>query len=189
MLSDRPDMRHDIIKEEYGIVLDFLSHGHASSMNRSAVAQVLGEQHLVLLEIVPRKEATIQPGERVYIGPAKRDKVHHVAGRIPYEKLTPTAKGELDKFVEKLVTDKEAEYVKFYNTCGAISTRLHTLEILPGIGKKHMWDIINARKEKQFESFAEIKERVKLIPDPKQSIIKRIIDEIMQVDKYHLFVG
>jgi len=176
-------------REDNGIVLDFLSHGRAGSMDRSAVAQVLGEQHLTLLEVVPRKGTSVQPGETVYLGPEKRDKIHHVAGRIKYEQLTQTAKMELEKFIEKIVGEREAEYVKFFNTCGAISTRLHTLEILPGIGKKHMWDIINARKEKQFESFAEIKERVKLVPDPKQSIIKRILDEIQQVDKYHLFVG
>lgn len=176
-------------KEEYGVVLDFLSHGHAGSRDRSSVAQVLGETHLVLLEVVPRKGVTLQPGEKVYIGPSKRDQVHHVAGRIPYDKLTQTARGELDKIIEKTVDENEAKYVKFYNSCGPISTRLHTLEILPGIGKKHMWDIINARKEKPFESFADIKTRVKLIPDPRQSIIHRILDEIKQIDKYRIFVG
>ena len=176
-------------REDYGIVLDFLSHGHAGSYDRLAVAQVLGEQHLVILEVVPRKGISLQPGEKVYIGPDKREKVHHVAGRIPYEQLSQTAKGELDRLVEKIVTEREPDFVKFYNTCGPISTRLHTLEVLPGIGKKHMWDILNARKEKPFETFADIKNRVKLIPDPKQSIINRIMDEIMQTDKYRLFVG
>jgi putative nucleotide binding protein len=176
-------------REENGIVLDFLPHGPAGSRERSPIAQVLGESHLVLLEVVPRKGISLQPGEKIYIGPEKREKVHHVAGRIPYSRLSQTAKGELDDLIEKIVEEKEAEYVKFYNTCGPISTRLHTLEILPGIGKKHMWDLINARKEKPFESFADIKKRVKLIPDPKQSIINRIMDEIMQKDKYRLFVG
>jgi putative nucleotide binding protein len=180
--------KNKIMREDYGVVLDFLQHGHAGG-ERSAIAQVLGEEHLVVLEVIPRKGVSIQPGERLYIGPDKRDKVHHVAGRIPYDKLSQTARGELDRIIEKLVSDKEADFVKFYNTCGPISMRLHTLEILPGIGKKHMWDIINARKEKPFESFADIKERVKLIPDPKQSIIRRIMDEIQQLDKYHLFVG
>jgi len=63
------------------------------------------------------------------------------------------------------------------------------LEILPGIGKKHMWDIINVRKEKPFESFEDIKNRIKLIPDPKHAIIKRILEELENKDKYHLFVG
>ena len=182
-------MERRIAREENGIVLDFLKHGHTFARERFSIAQVLGEKHLILLEVVPRKGFILQPGEKVYIGPAKREKIHHVAGRIPYENLTQTARGELDKIIERIVDEREAEYVDFYNKCGSISTRLHTLEILPGIGKKHMWDLINARKEKQFESFADIKQRVKLIPDPRQSIINRIMDEIKQKDKYRIFVG
>lgn len=182
-------MQQKTPREDYGIVLDFLTHGHAGSRIRSAVAQVLGEQHLVILEVVPRKGVSLQPGEKIYIGPDKREKVHHVAGRVPYEKLSQTAKGELDRLIENIVDEREEEFVKFYNKCGPISTRLHTLEILPGIGKKHMWDIINARKEKPFESFEDIKTRVKLIPDPRESILKRIMEEIQQKDKYRLFVG
>lgn len=52
-----------------------------------------------------------------------------------------------------------------------------------------MWDIINERKVKLFESFEDIKNRVKLIPDPKQAIIKRILEELEGKDKYRLFVG
>lgn len=176
-------------REEYGTVLDFLQHGHSFSQERGAVAQVLGEKYLVLLEVVPRKEIFLKPGDRVYLGPDRRDQIHHIAGRIRMDKLTQTAKMELQAIIEKLVNEKEKEFVEFFNKCGPISTRLHTLEILPGIGKKHMWDIINARKEKPFESFADIRNRVKLIPDPRQSIIKRIMEEMEEKDKYNLFVG
>ncbi|MCD6547099.1 MAG: DUF655 domain-containing protein [Nanoarchaeota archaeon] len=176
-------------REEYGIVLDFLPHGHANSKDRIPIAQVLGEKHLILLEVVPRKGVFLKPGERVYIGPEKREKVHHVAGRIHFNKLTETAKMELENVINKLVEEREKEFVEFFNKCGPISTRLHTLEILPGIGKKHMWDILEARKEKPFESFEDIKKRVKLIPDPKQSIVRRILEELQEKDKYKLFVG
>ncbi len=176
-------------KEEYGIVLDFLPHGHASSARRGAVAQVLGEKHLILLEVVPKKGLFLKPGERVYIGPEKREKVHHVAGRVRYKQLTETAKIELQNLIEKIVEEREKEFVDFFNKCGPISTRLHTLEILPGIGKKHMWEIIEERKKQPFKSFEDIRERIKLIPDPKQSIIKRIFEEFQEKDKYRLFVG
>jgi putative nucleotide binding protein len=176
-------------REEYGIVLDFLQHGRGMSLERGAIAQVLGEKYLVLLEIVPRRDVSIVPGERIYLGPDKREKVHHIAGRIPYSKLTQTAKGELDDLIEKIVNEREKEFVEFFNKCGPISTRLHTLEIIPGIGKKLMWDIINERKVKPFESFEDMRRRVKLIPDPKQSVIKRILEELEENDKYRLFVG
>lgn len=118
-------------REEYGIVLDFLQHGLAYSARRIAIAQVIGEKHLLVLEVIPKKGLFLKPGERVYIGPDKRDKIHHVSGRIRYEALTETAKMELQNLIEKLVDEREKEFVEFYNKCGPISTRLHTLEILP----------------------------------------------------------
>ena len=65
--------------------------------------------------------------------------------------------------------------------------RMHTLELLPGLGKKHMWVILEERQIKPFESFQDIKERVKLLPDPKMSIIKRIIKELEGNEKYRIF--
>mgnify|MGYP006288145191 CR=1 FL=1 len=176
-------------REENGVVLDFLTHGHAGSNERGALAQVLGKKYLTLLEVVPRKDTFLKPGEEVYMGSGKREKIHHVAGRIPYDTLTETAKMELENIIKNYVEENEEKFVKFFNKSGSITTRLHTLEILPGIGKKHMWDIINARKEKEFESFKDIKERVKLVPDPEQAIIHRIIDELKQKDKYRIFIG
>ena len=65
---------------------------------------------------------------------------------------------------------------------------MHQLELLPGLGKKHMWEIIDARKEKEFSSFADIKKRVKLMPDPEKAIIKRITQELKGNEKHRLFV-
>ena len=52
-----------------------------------------------------------------------------------------------------------------------------------------MWEILEARKEKEFTSFEDIKKRVKLIPDPERLIVKRILAELNNEDKYKLFVG
>jgi len=65
---------------------------------------------------------------------------------------------------------------------------MHQLELLPGLGKKHMWEILDIRKEKPFESFNDIKKRVKLMPDPKKAIIKRILAEIQGKEKHRIFV-
>ena len=67
--------------------------------------------------------------------------------------------------------------------------RMHQLELLPGLGKKHMWEVIQARKGKPFESFEDIKNRVKLLPDPKQLVVKRILSELAGKEKYKIFVG
>ena len=51
-----------------------------------------------------------------------------------------------------------------------------------------MWQILEERKEKPFESFKEIKKRIKLMPDPEKIIIKRIISEIKGKEKHRVFV-
>jgi putative nucleotide binding protein len=65
---------------------------------------------------------------------------------------------------------------------------MHQLELLPGLGKKHMWEIIQAREDKPFENFVDIKARVKLMPDPEKTIVKRIISELEGNEKHHIFV-
>src|SRR3989344_5519093 len=180
-------------KEDKVIVLDFLPNGYPFDRRpmhqKTAIAQALGKEHFVLLEVVPKKGIFLQPYEGVYIGEGKRDKIHHILGKIPLEKLTETAKSELDLRLKKLVEDNEARFVNFFNKAQPINARRHQIELLPGVGKKHMWEILEIRKEKEFESFNDLKERVKLLPNPEKTIIKRILMELNNEDKHHLFVG
>ncbi len=180
-------------KEELAIVLDFLPNGYpfdTRPMHRkTAIAQALGKGYFTLLEMVPKKGVTLQPGEEIYIGEGKREHVHHVVGRIPAEKLTQTARGELEFVIKSLVEKKRDKFVDFFNNAGAINARRHQIELLPGIGKKHMWEIIEQRKEKPFESFDDLRKRVKLMPDPEKAVIRRIMKEINGEDKYRLFIG
>tara|TARA_Y100000310_G_scaffold345249_1_gene463109 strand:- start:1836 stop:2393 length:558 start_codon:yes stop_codon:yes gene_type:complete len=179
-------------REEQAIVLDFLPHGYpfdTRPMHRKTpIAQAIGKKHFFLLEVIPKREVTLQPNEEIYIGEGKRDKVHHIVGRIPFSKLTQTAKGEVEFVIKGLIKDNESKFIHFFNNAGPISTRMHQIELIPGIGKKHMWEIIEARREKDFESFEDIKERVKLIPDPEKAVIRRILDELDNKDKYKIFV-
>ncbi len=175
--------------EEYGIVLDFLPNGHPEERILSPIAQVIGEKYFTLLEVTPRRGIILNPGERVYLGPEKRERVHHIVGRIKYDKLTSTAKLELEHVVEDLVDKNEQRFIKWINTCGAVTMRLHQLELLPGIGKKHMWEILKEREKRPFESFKDIKERLPSIPDIRKAIINRIIMEIKGEDKYKVLTG
>ncbi len=180
------------IKEEHAIVLDFLPNGYANdprpSHRKTAVAQAIGIHRFVLLELVPQKDVFLQPYQKVYTGEGKREKIHHVFGKIPINKLTPTAYQELEFVITELVEEDSARFVAFFNNAQPINTRRHQLELLPGIGKKHMWQIIEEREEKEFSSFEDIRKRVKLLPDPKKTIVRRIISEIEGEDKFRLFV-
>ncbi|HLD04806.1 MAG TPA: DUF655 domain-containing protein [Candidatus Nanoarchaeia archaeon] len=179
-------------KEEEAIVLDFLPNGYSFDRRpihlKTAIAQALGKENFTILELVPKKGIFLQPYEEVYIGDGKRDKVHHVNGKIPYDKLTETAKAELEHAVAQLIKKQEARFVAFINRAQPLSTRMHILELLPGVGKKHMWEIMEQRKEGEFASFADIKGRVKLMPDPEKTIVKRILKELTGTEKHLLFV-
>ena len=182
-----PDER----KEEQAVVLDFLQYGYAfddrPSHQKTAIVQAIGVSHYALLELVPKRDVILQPHEQVYIGDGKRDKIHHIKGRLPFERLTATARAEISTVVLGLVTQDEVRFVSFFNKAQPMTTRMHQLELLPGLGKKHMWEIIEARKEKPFSDFLDIRKRVRLMPDPKSIVVKRILSELEGNEKHHIF--
>ncbi len=180
-------------KEEYAIILDYLPNGYPFDPRpihrKTPVAQAIGKSHFILLELVPKRGKNLTANQEVYMGEGKREDIHHIIGKINLDKLTQTAKLELDYVIKDLVKKNESKFVEFFNKAGPINTRRHQIELLPGIGKKHMWEIIEKREEKQFENFEDIKTRVKLMPDPETTVIKRLLMELNEEDKYKLFVG
>jgi putative nucleotide binding protein len=184
--------------EEYAIVLDYLPQGHHGGekpvYKREPVAYAIGEEFLTLIELVPRRGVSLSSHERVYIGKDERDKIEYIKKRAEYDDLTSAAKSELPYAIDEIVTKKEARFVEFFNESQAISTRLHRLELLPGIGKKLMWEIIEERKD-PFKSFDDISKRIKSLPDPKKLIVKRILLELeggerkLGKGKYKLFIA
>ncbi len=185
-------MNQDKSKEDEAIVLDFLPNGYPfdnrPSHRKTPIIQALGTKKFSLLELVPKKGELVQPNEHVYIGEGKRDKIHHINGRLAYDKLTSTARKELEFVIREIITKDQAVFIDFFNKAQPLTTRMHQLELLPGLGKKHMWEILERRDEKPFESFNDLKDRVKLLPSPRKAIIKRIISELSGKEKYKLFV-
>jgi putative nucleotide binding protein len=179
-------------KEEYAVVLDFLPNGYPlddrPSYKKSPVAQAIGKQKFTLLEIVPKAGVFLQPNEEIYIGEGKRDKVHHIAGKLEHSKLTGTGKNTLKLVIKNIVETNQKLFVGFFNNAQPLTMRMHSLELLPGLGKKHMWEIIDEREVEEFKDFADLKKRVKLMPDPEKAIIKRILQELQGNQKHYLFV-
>jgi len=176
-------------KEENAIILEYLPNGYPLEKKMMPIAQAIGEKTLVLLELVPRRGVDLKIGEKVYIGEGKRDKVYYILGRLHREKLTETAKEQLGEFIKQIVKEREKEYVEFFNKSDAINKRIHQIELLPGIGKKHMQEILKQRKEKDFESFVDMKKRIQNLPDPEKSVEKRILQELTNIERYNLFTN
>ena len=175
-------------KEEYAIVLDYLPYGYPLEGKMMPIAQAIGESNLTLLQLIPRKGITLQLKEKVYIGEGKRDKIYYILGKCPMDKLTENAKFQLEEFVDNYIKENEEKFIGFFNTSEAINTRMHQIELLPGYGKKHMNEILEARKEKEFKSFEDLKKRIPSLPDPKGAVLKRIVQELGGKERNRLFV-
>lgn len=171
--------------EEYGVVIDFLPYGKATDMRKEPLAQIIGETYYTLLEVVPKPGVILSVGERIYIGKGPRDKIERIKSKISYFELTSAARDELEKCLRKIIKSKEKEAVNFFNKCGPITLRLHQLELLPGVGKKHMLEIINEREKKPFESFEDIHRRIPFLPDPVKILTDRIIHEL-KGERYYI---
>lgn len=174
-------------REEYVIILEYLPNGYPLEKKMMPLAQAIGEINLTLLELVPRRGVELKIGEKVYIGEGKRDKIYYILGRLHREKLTEAAKNQLADFIKEIVEKKEKEFVNFFNKADAINKRIHQIELLPGLGKKHMQEILKQRQEKEFESFEEMKKRIQNLPDPKKAVEKRIFKELTHLERYNLF--
>lgn len=178
--------------EDYVLILDYLPNGRPDAPRGRAepVAYGLGEAQFSLLELIPKPGVNLATGERVYIGKdvEKRSKIAKVKGRIDYPQLSAGAHGELPYVLLELVKSQESRFIKFYNEAPPISTRYHSLELLPGLGKKTMLGIVDERRRGEFKTFDELKKRVSAIHAPDKLISHRIELELSDPhQKYHLF--
>ena len=179
--------------ESYAYILDYLPTGRQTErgFHREPLAIGVGETELKLLEIVPRPGRALTLGERVPLVGAEGAPaaVDHVRRRLGHDELTAQARNELTPTLERIVLATPDRFLKFFNEAPAVSRRFHLLELLPGIGKKTMLAIVDERKRRPFDSFADLEARVHL-KHPERLIVGRIELELSGVDdKYRLFVA
>jgi len=178
-------------REEVARVLDYLPYGRTPdtrSYQKQPLVQAVGETNFVLMEMTPKEGVVPVAGTRVYIGSGNRDVIDHVNRRIEYTELSNSAKLELPFEIQTIILEDEPRFIRYFNEAGPITTRMHALELLPGIGKKLMWAVLNERKKGAFKSFADLMERVKGLHNPEKLITKRVEDELMDDRiKYRVF--
>ena len=184
---ERPPKKY----EENAYVLDELPHGRPgaqrSQYHGRAVIQMVGDSYFTLLEAVPYRNTSFTLGERIYVGKKGRTKVEHIMGRIAYEELTSGARAELPAAVEAIIRNDEDRFIHFFNNSQSLTPRMHAMELIPGIGKRLMWQIIEQRERVPFDGFEDLQKRVNLT-DPVKLLGRRIIQELSEEEKYQLFV-
>lgn len=179
-------------KEDTAYILDYMRYGRSDDSRpmyqKKPLIQAVGEKHFVLMELIPKENVVPNVQDKVYIGDGDRPVIDHVKRRIAYNELTHGAQLELPAAIEKIVIANEIRFLDFFNEAYPITTRLHMLELLPGIGKKLMWGIIEEKKKGKFVSFKNLGERVKGLHAPEKLIAHRVMDELMEENiKYRIF--
>lgn len=176
--------------EEYAYVLDFIPDGKSAIIRERGgpLIQGIGEERLTLLEILATSEANFKVGERVPIGKENRSSIVSVLGKLNYDELTSDAKNEIIQVLESMVRDNEKRYVDYFNELQPITPRLHALELIPGIGKTFMREIISEREKRRFVDFQDLEKRTK-IRDPAKLISKRIVEELSGQSRIVIFTG
>ena len=175
--------------EEWALVLDFKSRGRSSTMRgrEGTIVTAIGESMMTLLEILGAEGSTVEIGERAYSGKEGRKKVQSVLGKIKYGKLSHSAKNELPLVVERIIADNEKRFTDYINMAQPLTPRIHSLELIPGVGKAYLQIMLEERDKKKFDGFGDLYERVGF-KEPARRIAQRIIDEIAGETRVNLFV-
>ena len=176
------------------VILDVLLHGHPEedkpSWTKTPLAQVLTFPDFVLYEVKINKSPNLnlKPEEKKFYEDFMREnKLREVLKKINYKELTNTSKALIQPILEKEILNYEEEFINFFNNSTSITPRMHALKLLPGIGKKHMWEIIEERERQKFVTFQDISDRTS-ISNPAKQIALRIIKELQREGiKYYLF--
>ena len=106
---------------------------------------------------------------------------------MDYDKTSESAKNEIIKIVELIVTTNEKKFVDYINNAQPLTPRVHALELIPGIGKTYMNVIIKERENELFQSYNDIVERTGL-KEPIKHLTQRIVEEISGEARMNLFV-
>jgi len=191
MAEDRMEGRREN-RETYVRTLDYLQYGHPDDdrpvYQKRPLVQGVGEDFFVLLEFEVKEGYVPNGHERIYVGDGERDIVERIKRRIRYHDLSNAAKNELPYVLDEIVHEQEARFLDFFNRSQSVTTRMHTLELLPGIGKKMMWAILEQRNQKPFAGFEDLAARVRGLHNPSKLITRRIEEELKEEGvKYRLF--
>ena len=172
-------------------ILDILQHGGVDKADHqwNPIAQIVEASKFQLYEIrLNKSKITERHLQEKIIVTENQNIFERIQRKITFLELTPTSSSTLDEVIGQYVNENESRFIEFINKSGPITIKRHSLEVLPGIGKKLMWEIINNREKPPFKSFEDLHSRVPGFK-PVETFRKRIIEEISDDElKHYLFV-
>jgi len=173
------------------LVLDYLPEGKGfgQTKQREPIIQGIGTTWFTLLELTTERRGNFKQYEEFPLPKENvKSPIKQVKRRLSVNDITNTAYESLEEVVLKIINKNEKRFVSFFNKAQPITNPIHSLQLIPGIGKKLMWEILQTRKSMPFVSFSDIEERVK-ISDICKMIQNRVMQEIEEEKKHRLFTA
>lgn len=173
------------------MVLDYLPEGKGfgQTKQREPIIQGIGSTWFTMLELVVDRRGKYQQFEEINLPKIDENSpIKQIKRRLTVNDLTNTGYEILEEAVLKIINKNEKRFVSFFNKAQPITNRIHSLQLIPGIGKKLMWEILQTRKSMPFLSFKDIEERVK-ISDIRKMILNRVKQELEEDEKHRLFTS
>ncbi|MFX1546380.1 MAG: DUF655 domain-containing protein [Promethearchaeota archaeon] len=178
--------RFEIIGES--VVIDFYPQGKSLSHRRSEdynpLAVVITVKGFQLFDVILVNGLRLTVGDTLLLSP--RNKRILRVKQLRYDQLSSLTLESLPLIIKNIVNSSESKYINFINLAHPLTTRMHQLELLPGIGQKRLWSILEARKQGPFSSFGDFTKRTG-ITDPMSIFTNRILLELETSPKYYLF--
>ncbi len=169
-------------------VIDFYPHGKTLSRRDSGsynpVAVVITSDFFDFYDVRLAMGTPIKIEDRLVLT-SRNPKIKKLF-MTKYSQLSSSALDNLPNTVRKIVNTSETRFIKFLNESHPLTSQMHQLQLLPGIGQKRMWAILEARKLTKFSSFEDFAKRSG-ISDPIAIFVNRILQEIENSPKYRLF--
>lgn len=170
-------------------VIDFYPHGKSLSHRRSEdynpLVVVVTAKEFQFYDVILTVEAEFSVGEDLLLSPRNRSIIR--LNQIRYNQLSNSALNNLPTAIKKIVITYESRYITFFNQAHPLTSQMHQLQLLPGIGQKRLWTILEARKTNPFTSFSDFSKRTN-ISDPMSIFTNRILLELEDSPKYFLFI-
>ena len=182
----KPTTRKRVLGQVF--VLDFypqgksLSRKYADDFNPLAV--VITADYFQFFDVILKRGENVSVGDSITISSSKAKEFK--IKKIGYNQLSDSAVNFLPEIVQEMVKISEARFIRFLNHARPLTSQMHQLQLIPGIGNKRLWQILEARKKSPFQTFDDFKDRTG-ISDPILAFTNRIINEINEEEKYLLF--
>ena len=171
------------------LVLDYYPQGKSLS-RRSAeaynpLAVVISINRLQFFDIILSRERNVQVDQMLDVSALRSDILK--INEIGFNELSDSAVELLPEMIKKIILLSESRFINFLNNARPLTTQMHQLQLLPGIGNKRLWQILEARRKMVFKDLTDFTERTG-ISDPVALFSNRILQEIRGEEKYQLFI-